>query len=68
MTFTLMVFLVAFWLVGLLTHTGGAFIHTLLLCVVAMFAVELIRGPHASSQNSLKGEANQSFPRSKRLA
>lgn len=44
MLYTLVTILLLVWLVGLLTHVGGGFIHTLLLIAGVLFVVEMISG------------------------
>lgn len=44
MLYTLVTILLLVWLVGLLTHVGGSFIHTLLLIAGVLFVVEMISG------------------------
>jgi Family of unknown function (DUF5670) len=44
MIYTLISLLFFFWLVGLVAHIGGGFIHTLLVLAVAIFLFDLITG------------------------
>jgi hypothetical protein len=44
MIYTLISLLFFFWLVGLVAHIGGSFIHTLLVLAVAIFLFDLITG------------------------
>jgi hypothetical protein len=44
MLWTLISLLVAFWVIGLLAHIGGGFIHFLLGAAVLLFLVNLFTG------------------------
>jgi len=44
MIYTLISLLFFFWLVGLVSHIGGSFIHTLLVLAVAIFLFDVITG------------------------
>jgi hypothetical protein len=44
MIYTLISLLVLFWIVGLLTKVGGAFIHGLLVLALIIFVFNLITG------------------------
>jgi hypothetical protein len=44
MLYTVVVLLVALWILGLLVHIGGAFIHLLLILAVLVLLVRLISG------------------------
>jgi hypothetical protein len=44
MLYTLVSILLIVWLVGLLTHVGGSFIHALLVIAGVLFVIELISG------------------------
>jgi hypothetical protein len=44
MIYTLISLLFFFWLVGLVAHIGGSFIHTLLVLALAIFLFDLITG------------------------
>jgi len=44
MIYTLISFLVLFWLVGLIAHVGGAFIHALLVLGLVMFVFNMVAG------------------------
>jgi hypothetical protein len=44
MLYTIVVLLLAFWLLGLLVHVGGALIHLLLIIAVIVLLVRLIQG------------------------
>jgi len=44
MIYTLISLLFFFWLVGLVAHIGGSFIHVLLVLAVAIFLFDLITG------------------------
>jgi hypothetical protein len=48
MIYTLISLLVFFWIVGLVAHIGGSFIHTLLVLAVAVFLFNLITGRTAA--------------------
>jgi hypothetical protein len=47
MLWTLIGLLVLFWLLGLIGHVGGAFIHVLLVAAVIIFVFNLITGSRA---------------------
>ncbi len=47
MLYTLVTILLLVWLVGLLTHVGGSFIHALLVIAGVLFVIELISGRRA---------------------
>jgi len=42
--YTLLSILLVLWLVGLVAHVGGNFIHLLLVVCVVLFAVQLLTG------------------------
>jgi Family of unknown function (DUF5670) len=44
MLYSIIALLVAFWLVGLVMHIGGGFIHTLLVLALVVFVFDLITG------------------------
>jgi hypothetical protein len=44
MIYTLICLLLAFWLVGMFTHIGGGFIHTLLVLALVVFVFDLLSG------------------------
>jgi hypothetical protein len=44
MIYTLISLLFFFWLVGLVAHIGGSFIHALLVLAIAIFLFDLITG------------------------
>ena len=44
MIYTLISLLVLFWLVGLVAHVGGGFIHFLLVAALCVFVFDLITG------------------------
>ncbi|MEO7904376.1 MAG: lmo0937 family membrane protein [Candidatus Saccharimonadales bacterium] len=44
MLYTIISILVALWLIGLIAHIGGAFIHVLLLAAVIIFVYKLMTG------------------------
>lgn len=44
MLYTIAVVLLVLWLIGLLTHVVGGFIHILLVIAVVVFAYQLITG------------------------
>ncbi len=48
MIYTIISLLIAFWLVGLVAHIGGGFIHTLLVLALVVFVYNLITGRTAS--------------------
>ena len=48
MLYTIIALLVAFWLVGLVAHVGGGFIHTLLVLAAVIFVFDLITGRRAA--------------------
>jgi hypothetical protein len=47
MLYTLISLLVLFWLVGLVAHIGGGFIHALLVIALCLFVFNLITGRNA---------------------
>ncbi len=44
MIYTIISLLVLFWLVGLVAHIGGSFIHTLLVLALVVFVFNLVTG------------------------
>ena len=44
MLWTIIVILLVLWLLGLLVHVGGSFIHLLLVIAVIVLIVNLLRG------------------------
>ncbi len=44
MLYTLLSLLVLFWVVGLVAHIGGSFIHVLLVLALGIFVFNLITG------------------------
>jgi hypothetical protein len=44
MLYSIISLLVALWLIGLLMHVGGGFIHTLLVIAGVIFVYDLITG------------------------
>jgi|JI8StandDraft_1071087.scaffolds.fasta_scaffold03935_2 hypothetical protein len=44
MIYTLISLLVFFWIVGLVSHIGGDFVHTLLVLAVAVFIFNIVTG------------------------
>ncbi|HEX2863728.1 MAG TPA: lmo0937 family membrane protein [Deinococcales bacterium] len=44
MLYTLIVILLALWLLGLIAHIGGALIHILLVIALIVFVMNLLRG------------------------
>lgn len=44
MIYTLISLLVLFWLVGLVAHVGGGFIHGLLVLALAVFVFDMLTG------------------------
>jgi hypothetical protein len=44
MLWTLISLLVAFWVIGMLAHVGGAFVHFLLGAAVLLFLVNMFTG------------------------
>jgi hypothetical protein len=42
MIYSLIALLLAFWVVGLFTHIGGGFIHTLLVLAAIVFVYDLL--------------------------
>jgi hypothetical protein len=44
MIYTLISLLFFFWLVGLVAHIGGGFVHTLLVLAIAIFLFDMITG------------------------
>jgi uncharacterized protein DUF5670 len=47
MLWTILVILLVLWLVGLLTHVGGGFIHLLLVVAVVVLVINLVTGRRA---------------------
>ncbi len=47
MLYTIISLVLLFWLVGVLSHFGGGFIHGLLLVAGALFLLEIISGRRA---------------------
>jgi hypothetical protein len=48
MIYTLISLLVLFWLVGLVAHVGGGFIHGLLVLALIVFVFDLLTGRRAT--------------------
>lgn len=48
MIYTIVSLLVLFWLVGLVAHVGGSFIHGLLVLALIVFVFDLITGRKAA--------------------
>lgn len=48
MLYTLISLLVLFWLVGLVAHVGGSFIHFLLVIALGIFVFDLLTGRRAT--------------------
>ena len=48
MIYTLISLLVLFWIVGLIAHIGGSFIHTLLVLALIVFVFNLVTGRKTS--------------------
>lgn len=44
MIYTLISLLLLFWLVGMVAHVGGGFIHALLVLAAIVFVINLITG------------------------
>lgn len=44
MIYTLISLLILFWIVGLVSHIGGDFVHTLLVLAVAVFIFNIVTG------------------------
>jgi Family of unknown function (DUF5670) len=44
MLWTILVILLVLWLLGLLAHVGGAFIHLLLVVALVVFLINLLSG------------------------
>ncbi len=44
MLWTILVILLVLWLLGLLAHIGGAFIHLLLVVALVVFVINLLSG------------------------
>lgn len=44
MLWTLISLMVAFWVIGMLAHVGGAFVHFLLVAAVLLFVVNMFTG------------------------
>ena len=49
MIYTLISLLVLFWLIGLVAHIGGSFIHTLLVIALIVFIYNLVTGRKPSA-------------------
>ena len=47
MLWTILVILLVLWLVGLLAHVGGGFIHLLLVVAVVVLVINLLTGRRA---------------------
>lgn len=47
MLWTILVILLVLWLVGLLSHVGGSFIHLLLVVAVVVLIINLVTGRRA---------------------
>ena len=47
MLWTILVILLVLWLVGLLSHVGGSFIHLLLVVAVIVLVINLVTGRRA---------------------
>lgn len=47
MLYTIVMVLLALWLIGLLTHVGGSLVHTLLVIAGVLFVVQLLTGRRA---------------------
>ncbi len=47
MLWTILVILLVLWLVGLLAHVGGGFIHLLLVVAVIILVINLVTGRRA---------------------
>lgn len=47
MLWTIVVILVVLWLLGLVAHIGGVFIHALLVIALIVMAVNVLRGRRA---------------------
>lgn len=47
MIYTLISLLILFWIVGLVAHIGGSFIHALLAVALIVFVVNLFTGRRA---------------------
>lgn len=48
MIYTLISLLVFFWFVGLISHIGGSFVHTLLVLALGIFLFDVITGRRSS--------------------
>jgi len=48
MIYTLISLLILFWIIGLVAHIGGSFIHTLLVLALIVFVFNLLTGRRAS--------------------
>jgi hypothetical protein len=48
MLYTLISLLVLFWLVGMLAHVGGSFVHGLLVLALAIFVFDMLTGRRAA--------------------
>ena len=44
MLWTVLLVLIVLWLLGVITHIGGALVHLLLLVALVLFVVELLSG------------------------
>lgn len=49
MLYTLISILLFFWLVGLVVHIGGGFIHTLLVVALCLFLFNMFTGRRAGA-------------------
>lgn len=47
MLWTILVILLVLWLIGLLSHVGGGFIHLLLLVAAVVLIINLVTGRRA---------------------
>ena len=47
MLWTILVILLVLWLIGLLSHVGGGFIHLLLVVAVIVLVINLVSGRRA---------------------
>jgi hypothetical protein len=48
MIYTIISLLFAFWLIGLVAHIGGGFIHTLLVLALVVFVFDMLTGRSSS--------------------
>jgi hypothetical protein len=48
MIYTIISLLFAFWLIGLVAHIGGGFIHTLLVLAIVVFVFDMLTGRSTS--------------------